>query len=224
MLGFVALATLAMLAVATASGTCTDVSYKVPTGMCKDTTFKFRACVPDDKTSFQAQMDKLSSDYAGSHLSINGPATCKTVDAHSQCATVGKTPRTDYCSTGGGYCDMMIAHTFATLHCDREDDTCTPRTDVSIVHKHLMCCNSNEAVIRSMCGTPATEMNYTAGVDKLKTMFVCAETDCYSVPPAVGEGDSTIITAAASTSSAARVISALGALAVPVGLAALSLC
>lgn len=211
--------TLALLArpVAAASGTCSDVSYKLTDGMCKNQQFKFKACVPNGETDeqFQAQMKQVASDFAGSGFSVYGVDTCKSLDLHDSCAVVGKTPRTDYCSVGGGFCDMVLANTFAMLACSGKDESCTPQTDISIIHTKLMCCDSNKAVIRSMCGTPAIAMNYTAGVETMKELYACADIDCFSVASGVGEGGSKNITS--SSSSAARV---LGALVAPAVLAA----
>jgi len=215
---------LALLArpVAAANGTCSDVSYKLLDGMCRDSVFEFTACVPNDETpeQFQAQMQQVASDFAGSGFSVYGTDMCNSLDVHASCAIVGKTPRTDYCGAGGGYCDMVLSNTFAMLACSRGEDTCTPHTDVSIIHTKLMCCDSNKAVVHSMCGSPAVEMNYTAGVDEMKKLYACAETDCFSVASRVGEGDSTIIATTVVTSSAARVLGALCALAAPAVLAA----
>lgn len=205
-------ATLALLgrAVSAASGTCSDMSYTMPGGICKNNVFAFNACIPDDKTplQFQAQIETVASAFISSGWDVFGMDMCKSVDIQETCAVVEKTPRTDYCSAGGGFCGMTLAGAFATLSCMTGEKTCTPKTDIGLLHTQLMCCDSNEAVIRSMCGTPAIVMDYTAGVDEMVKLYACAETDCFSIPISVGEGGSTII----GTSSAARVSCALGAL------------
>jgi len=208
----ISLVTLALLGrtVAAASGTCSDMSYTIPDGLCKNNVFVFNACIPDDKTpeQFQAQIETVASAFISSGWNVFGLEMCKSVDLHEICAVVEKTPRTDYCSPGGGFCDMTLAGVFATLSCERGEKTCTAKTEIGLLHTHLMCCDSNEAVTRSMCGTPAIAMDYTAGLDEMVKLYACAETDCFSIPLGVGEGGSTII----GTSSAARVPGALGAL------------
>ena len=198
--------TLALLerVVAAASGTCSDASYTMTYGLCKGSVFTFNTCIPDDKSESQFKIemiDKVALQVNYVYWNVSALDVCKSVDLHETCKLVKKTPRSDYCKADGGFCKMSLANIFATLTCMQGEKTCTPREDITLYHDQFMCCDSNEALVRSMCGVSTVKIDYDLG------LYACTHKNCFPIPIPVGEGDSTII-----HSSVACVSGALGAL------------